>query len=72
MGNIVETQKIAMSDEPRISKEFRVSLFMEGIEQVVNTNLNKKLQQEEVYPVFSEERNHPVMCTYFDSSFAVQ
>lgn len=43
MGNIVETQKIAMSDEPRISKEFRVSLFTEGIEQVVNTNLIKKI-----------------------------
>lgn len=48
MGHILETQKIAMSDETRISKkEFRVSLFAEGIKQVVNTNLNKKLQQGE-------------------------
>lgn len=72
MGNILETQKIAMSDEARIAKEFRVSLFTEGIEQVLNTNLNKTLQQEEVHPAFSEERNHSVMCTDYDSSLAVQ
>lgn len=73
MGNVLETQKVAMSDEVRIAKkEFRVSLFTEGIEQVLNTNLNKTLQQEEVHPVFSEERNCPVMCTDYDSSLAVQ
>lgn len=45
MQHILETLTITMSDESRISKkEFRASLFTEGIEQVVNTNLNKKLQ----------------------------
>lgn len=42
MGKVLETQKIVMSDETKIAKEFRVSLFMEGTEQVVNTNLKKK------------------------------
>lgn len=55
MGKVLETQKIAMSDETRIAKEeFRVSLCAEGIEKVTNSNLNKRLQQEEVNPVFSE------------------
>lgn len=39
MGKVLETQKIVMSDETKITKEFRVSLFMEGIKKVVNTNL---------------------------------
>lgn len=73
MGNVLETQKIEMSDETKITKEFRVSLFMEGTEKVVNTNLKKYVYlQQDVYPVFSEEKNHPVICTDFDSSLAVQ
>lgn len=49
MGKVLETQKIATSDETRIAnKVFRVSLFTEGIEQVLNTDLNKVLRQEEV------------------------
>lgn len=46
MGKVLETQKIETSDETRIVKEFRLSLFTEGIEQVVNNSLSKKLQQE--------------------------
>lgn len=53
MGGVIEAQKIATSGETRIAKKNN-SLFAERIEQVVNTNINKKSQQETVYPLFSE------------------
>ena len=53
MGNVLETQKIAMPDETRITKkEFRVSLFTEGIEQVINTNLNKNCNKKRCIQYF--------------------
>lgn len=59
-----------MSDEAKFAKkQHRVSLFTEGIEQIININLNKKYATRNA-AIFCEDRNHSLTCTDFNSSLA--